>query len=174
MDRNELIQALRDLDSQVTSPFDLIVIGGAAMILHFAAPRATRDIDALVLQGDIAELRRAIQFVAHARGLPENWLSDAAKGFAGILPSDFQTRLSSFDFGLKHLRIYFLGRPEQAAMKIIALREQDLEDLEILLPQMSESEKQVLIQIAHHVARFRQDWAQKLQYFMQEQGWWSD
>ena len=56
-------------------------------------------------------------------------------------------------------------------MKIVALREQDLEDLELLLPLMSEADKETLIAIMHHVSTFRPDWAQKIQYFLQEQGW---
>ena len=66
------------------------------------------------------------------------------------------------------MRLYALGRPEQVAMKIVALREQDLE---LLLPKMSEAEKKVLVAIMHHVSRFRPDWAQKMQYFLQKQGW---
>jgi hypothetical protein len=72
---------------------------------------------------------------------------------------------------LTHLRLYALGRPEQVAMKIVALREQDLEDLELLMPLMSEADKNVLVAIMHHVARFRQDWALKIRYFLLERGW---
>ena len=67
--------------------------------------------------------------------------------------------------------MYVLGRPEQVAMKIVALREQDLEDLELLLPQLSSEEKQIILVIMHHVNKFRPDWAQKIQYFLEEQGW---
>lgn len=56
-------------------------------------------------------------------------------------------------------------------MKIAALRKQDLEDLELLLPKMSEDERQVLVGIMHHVSKFRPDWAQRIQYFLEEQGW---
>jgi len=74
-------------------------------------------------------------------------------------------------FPFQHLRLYALGLPEQVAMKIVALREQDLEDLELLLPQLSEEEKEVLLTIMYHVSRFRPDWAQRMRYFLQEQGW---
>ena len=47
------------------------MIGGAAMILHFGAARATRDVDALLLRGDMAELRRAITGVSREHNLPE-------------------------------------------------------------------------------------------------------
>lgn len=55
-------------------------------------------------------------------------------------------------------------------MKIVALREQDLEDLELLLPSMSEPDRETLLAIMHHVGTFRPDWAQKIKYFLQEQG----
>ncbi len=141
------------------------------MILRFGADRATRDIDVIVIGGDLSELRRAARAVADANNLPDTWLNDAAKGFSDILPPDFGHRLASLDFSLRHLRLYALGRPEQAAMKIIALREQDMEDLELLLPQLSDKEKTVLVGIMRHGGRFRPDWAQKMQYFLEEQGW---
>jgi hypothetical protein len=98
-------------------------------------------------------------------------MSDAAKGFADILPPNFRNRLTPMLLNLQHLRLYALGCPEQVAMKIVALREQDLEDLELLLPRMTEVDKQVLVTIMHHVGSFRPDWAQKIRYFLQERGW---
>ncbi len=171
MQRHELADALLALDENLTTSHDLIVIGGAAMILHFGASRATRDIDILLLRGDLAELRKAANIVAEEFGLPSDWLSDAAKGFADILPPDFYRRLIPLESNFRHLRLYALGLPDQTAMKIIALREQDLDDLEVLLPQLSEEERQVVARIAHHVDTFRPDWAQKMRYFLEEQGW---
>lgn len=141
------------------------------MILHYGARRATRDVDTLPLRGDVAELRRAVREVAHERNLPEDWMSDAAKGFADILPRDFSDRLIPLDLQLERLRLYVLSRPEQAALKIVALREQDLEDLEILMRGMSRSDKEVLVAVMRHVAASRPDWAQKIRYFLLEQGW---
>ncbi len=171
MDEQGLIRVLRTLDERLSSSFDLVLIGGAAMILHFGASRATRDVDVLVLRGNPTELRRAVKAVAREYDLPDDWMSDAAKGFADILPPDFYHRLTPLPFPFQHLRLYVLGRPEQVALKIVALREQDLEDLELLLPRLSEEERRVLIAITHHVSRFRSDWAQKMQYFLEEQGW---
>ncbi|MBT9166627.1 MAG: hypothetical protein DDT25_01320 [Chloroflexi bacterium] len=171
MDKRELIEALQALDKKLSSPIDIVLIGGAAMILYFGASRATRDIDVLVLRGDPTELRQGVKSVARERNLLEDWMSDAGKGFADILPPDFYHRLVPLAFTFQNLCLYALGRPEQAAMKIVALREQDLEDLELLLPQMSGGERQVLTGIVHHVSSFRLDWAQKMRYFLEEQGW---
>jgi hypothetical protein len=48
MDKQELTEVLRDLDGQLSSSCDVLLVGGAAMILHFGANRATRDIDVLL------------------------------------------------------------------------------------------------------------------------------
>lgn len=171
MDRTELIAAVQDLDRELAEPADIVIVGGAAMILHFGSARATRDIDIVAVQGDLADFRRAVSTVAAARGLPDDWISDAAKGFASILPGDFHTRLEPLEIGTTRLTLYVLGRPEQAAMKIVALREQDLEDLDLLLPLLTDSDRKVLVAIMNRVATFRPDWAQRIGYFLEEQGW---
>lgn len=56
-------------------------------------------------------------------------------------------------------------------MKIVALREQDLEDIEVLLPQLTDEDKQMVIKNMYHVNKTRSDWAQKIQYFLEEQEW---
>ena len=171
MNKYELVEDLQTLDEKLSSSFDIILIGGAAMILHFGAKRATSDVDILILRGDWEKLHQAIKEIAIEHNLPENWMNDAAKGFVDIFPPDFYHRLVPLSFKCQHLRFYALGNPEQVAMKIIALREQDIEDLELLLPKLSEEEKKILITIAQHINNFRSDWAQKIFYFLQEQGW---
>jgi hypothetical protein len=171
VDRLELTQLLHDLGNELTSPCDVILVGGAAMILYFGATRVTRDVDALLWRGDALELRRATAVVARRHHLPEDWMNDAVKGFADILPPDFPDRLVPIGSPLERLRLHVLGRPEQVAMKVVALREQDLEDLELLLPQLSQSDRRIVIAIVDHVATFRPDWAQKMRYFLLEQGW---
>jgi len=174
MDQKQLLVILQALDTRLTTSCDVVLVGGAAMILHFGAQRATHDIDALVLRGDWVALRQAIKAVAMEYDLAEDWLNDAVKGFADILPPDFYQRLTPLPFPLQHLRLYVLGRPEQTALKIVALREQDLEDLELLLPMLSEADKTTLLDIMHHVGTFRPDWALKIRYFLEEQGWKTD
>ncbi|MCD4785799.1 MAG: hypothetical protein K8T10_18425 [Candidatus Eremiobacteraeota bacterium] len=47
MDKNELIEALRELDKRMDIPCDILIIGGAAMIIHYGARRATNDVEIL-------------------------------------------------------------------------------------------------------------------------------
>lgn len=169
MDKLGLIKAI--LDSKLTCTEDIVIIGGAAMILHYNAARATNDVDILLLRGGKNELQKAMKLISEEHGLPENWINDAAKGFADILLPDFYHRLVSLDYGLKNIRLYVLGISEQVAMKIVALREQDLEDLDILLPRMDESDKKILVKIMNHLNTIRSDWALKIRYFLEERGW---
>ena len=64
MDKNELIEIIQELDNSLTESFDLILIGGAAMILYFGAERTTRDVDVFILRGRAPELRKAVKTVA--------------------------------------------------------------------------------------------------------------
>ncbi|MFZ1465994.1 MAG: DUF6036 family nucleotidyltransferase [Anaerolineae bacterium] len=171
MDESELLATLGQLDTRLTTAFDVVIVGGAAMILHFGASRATRDVDVIVLRGNLRQLRRAVAAVAVEAGLPEDWLNDGAKGFVGLLPPDFRTRLRPLEYPFKHLRLYALSLPDQVVLKIIALRAQDLEDLALLLPQVRDADRKDVIAAMHYLNRARSDWAQRVQYFLEEQGW---
>jgi hypothetical protein len=166
-----LVDALRALDRELSEPCDVVLFGGAAMILHFDAARATADVDALLLAGDGRAFRRAVENVASKLHLPRSWLNDAVKGFADLLPDDFRKRLAPLELGLRCLTLLSLGRPDLLIMKLAALREQDLEDIELLLSGLAEDEREVLVNSLARIAAFRPDWALKMRYFLQEQGW---
>ena len=170
MDKDELIGALREVDEELSSPCDVVLVGGASMILHFGASRATRDVDALFLRGDTAELRRAIREVSRKHDLPEAWMNDAVKGFAEVLSRDFYHRLVPLDLQFKHLRLYVLGRAEQVAMKVVALREQDRKTWSC---SHARCRTTIAVDWLRSLSSWqsRSDWAQKIHYFMLEQGW---
>jgi hypothetical protein len=171
MDEANLLTALSKLDGRLAAPFDVVIIGGAAMILHFGASRATRDVDVIVLKGDPRKLRAAVRAISADMGLPDDWLNDGVKGFASVLPPDFRDRLQRLVYPFEHLGLYVLGLPDQVTMKIVALRAQDIEDLTLLLPRLTSSDRRVVIANMHHLSRLRPDWAQRMQYFLEEQGW---
>ena len=48
---------------------------------------------------------------------------------------------------------------------------QELTEILENLDRMSEADRNVLIAIMHRAEAFRADWAQKIRYFLLEQGW---
>ncbi len=171
MDKNLLIKVLQELDKQVTYHYKIIIVGGAAMIMHFGATRVTRDIDAILVGDNLREIKKAAKNVAEKYQLDNDWLNDNVKGFAIVLPPDFNKRVTKLDIKLLNIEIFVLGLSEQLIMKIVALREQDLEDIEILLPQLTEKDKKIVIKNMDYISKFRPDWAQKIKYFLEEQQW---
>lgn len=171
MEIKDLKEIIKTLDRTLTESLDIVLIGGAAMILHFGSKRATRDIDAILIKGKSTVLEDAVKKISESYNLPKNWLNIAAKGFIDVLPQDFMNRLKPLKFNLKKVNLFVLGRVDQIAMKIVALREQDLEDLEILIKNITEREKEILRQNMLRLEQIRPDWAQKFYYYFLEQGW---
>lgn len=83
--RDQIEQALRRLGEIAVSEgqsIELLIVGGAAMMLGYDARPATRDVDAVFFEPPATSvIRRWVEQVASSAGLPNDWLNDAAKGF---------------------------------------------------------------------------------------------
>lgn len=103
------------------------ICGGAVMCLVFQTRKATKDIDAIF--EPTREIRKASRKVAHAFGIPEDWLNDAAKVYFHADPP----REPVLEFS--HLRVWAPRADYMLAMKCISARfdTHDKEDLEFLL-----------------------------------------
>ncbi|TAH49198.1 MAG: hypothetical protein EYC68_18900 [Chloroflexota bacterium] len=85
LSRTEIESALRrlgELAKQEQEQIQLVVVGGAVMLLVYQARLTTRDVDAVILSPrSTATVRKWVKQVAHELDLPEEWLNDGAKGY---------------------------------------------------------------------------------------------
>jgi predicted nucleotidyltransferase len=105
---------------------EIVIAGGAAMMLALGSRRATRDIDAYFLTESQA-IRVARDHIAETFGLPGDWLNDGVKGFFQTQPPT--TLLREYP----GLRVYTVTPEYLFAMKASAGRPQDIRDLEVLI-----------------------------------------
>ncbi|SRR6266436_2704345 len=130
-------QELANLGMQ--EPVRVLMIGGAYMLLLAKAPRSTDDVDILwleeedALQRAIYTLRDGVQIVADKNALEPDWFN-------------YMTHLLMFDLVIiprgklwrryGPLHIYIPPKEYILALKILAGREKDIGDCEILLQQI--------------------------------------
>lgn len=104
----------------------LYVVGGAAMALVFDARRVTRDIDASA-PGDQDRLWAAVGAVAARHALPPDWVNTRASAFMTNEPDDRATEIT-----LPGLRLTVASPEHLIAMKLRAMRDRDIADLDYL------------------------------------------
>ena len=109
---------------------DILLAGGAAMVLLLNAREATKDIDAY-FSGDVDALRTEVSAIANEFNLRPDWLNDGIKGFFFKAPP--QTLWADYP----GLRVYTVGLDYLLAMKVLALRNrQDEEDAKALVDRL--------------------------------------
>jgi predicted nucleotidyltransferase len=106
---------------------DIYVIGGAAMALAYDGRRSTRDIDAVFKpHGVVLEEARA---VADELGLPSWWLNEQASVY--VAPGGDAAAPHVFDH--PGLRVSAASPEHLLAMKVLAARRRDTEDISYLV-----------------------------------------
>lgn len=106
---------------------DVYVIGGAAMALAYDARRATRDIGAVFLPHGI--ILDEAQALAAELGLPRWWLNEQASIY--VAPGGDPDASLSFDH--PGLRVSTASPKHLLAMKAMAARRRDVDDLRLLV-----------------------------------------
>jgi predicted nucleotidyltransferase len=129
MDRDGILRLLTQvgclLESQGQTA-ELYVVGGAAMALTLDSRRTTADIDASV-SGASDAFWAAVETVGRDNGLPPDWLNTTATMFFTNEPDS-----DAVEFNMPGLRVLAGSAKHLIAMKLRALRERDMDDLEVL------------------------------------------
>ncbi len=121
-----MLRALELLDREIEAPAQLVVGGGAAMVLAYDHPLATEDVDAFAAKGGlrIAELAEAARAVAAELDAAPDWLNAHFETFTGVLPDGYGERLRPVFRGAR-LRVDALGPEDLLIMKCFAGRDKD-------------------------------------------------
>lgn len=121
--RADLERFLRAVDGALGRRVEVVVIGGAAAVIHYGVAGGTRDIDTWTAVG--RELLPALERARRATGLAVPFQrSGVADG-----PFDFESRLQRTLPALDRLVIRVPERHDLALMKVIQCDEQDLETI---------------------------------------------
>ncbi|MFI7071449.1 DUF6036 family nucleotidyltransferase [Micromonospora sp. WMMD754] len=130
LDRSAIEDAFRRLGDRLARRgvvADLYIFGGAAMALAYDSRRATRDIDAVFQpHGIVLDEARA---VADELGLPHWWLNEQASAY--VAPGGDATAPRVFDH--PGLRVAAASPEHLLAMKVLAARRRDAEDIRFLV-----------------------------------------
>lgn len=127
-----LLDALGEVLASRGQRYEVVAIGGSALLLLGYIHRATRDLDlvALIQGGRMvtakplpAALAEAVADVARARGLRPDWLNPGPTSLLDLgLPTGFAERLETRAY--KALTLHLAGRFDQIAFKLYAAVDQ--------------------------------------------------
>lgn len=133
----------RELADVEGGPFELFLVGGAALILLYGARASTQDVDAIVTRPEQgATVLDAARRIAPTLGLHDRWLSDTV-GMYIRRCSD-----GSLVFDGTQLRVYAAAPEQLLAMKLSAWRDSiDIKDAKLLLSKLPGELEEVWAQI---------------------------
>jgi predicted nucleotidyltransferase len=132
MDRQDITKYLRLLGEELLArgvTGEIVIAGGAFMLLVIQNRDTTKDIDAY-FSAEPKAIRDAARVIAEREDLPPDWLNDGIKGFFYEEPSV----QAWADF--PGLRIYMVTPEYAFALKSIAGRPEDIGDLRALITHM--------------------------------------
>jgi hypothetical protein len=130
---DELLGALGEQLEAAVQPFDLVVIGGSALLALGLVERTTRDVDVLAIAGPVglvpadplpSALAQARDRVAQDFGLPTDWLNPGPTELLRFgLPDGFLSRVETRTYG-PSLTIRYASRFDQIHFKLYAMVDQ--------------------------------------------------
>jgi hypothetical protein len=136
LSRDSILEALQSLAEELVPatppPVEIVIAGGAAVVLLYQARQTTRDVDAFPLTTiDPAALREAVRKVGLRHNLPEDWFNDGAKGYLhGLAPGEVVLERPS-------LIVRALAVQQLLAMKLCAWRDDiDIADARLLVSKL--------------------------------------
>jgi len=168
MNTDAIRHCLSLLGERLERDIEITLAGGAALHLAHGFTRGTQDIDALLSRPPFDEdLRRWLRAIGEEEEVGAEWLNNAAKAFVDVLDPGFLDRrihISRFE----RLDVHALDRKSLILMKLYAMRDPDLEDLERLQP--TQGEMEFVAGELDRIGRSRPDKAHRIQLYLEQGG----
>ena len=132
-DSARLLEALGVQLAAIGARYELVVVGGSALLALGLVSRATQDVDLVALRDDTGlrpaaplpdQLAAARDRVARDLGLPANWLNAGPAALLDFgLPGGFLSRATRHDHG-EALVVWYASRLDQIHFKLYATVDQ--------------------------------------------------
>ena len=164
MNREDIEKYLRMLGEELQKKQvigEILLVGGAVMLLEVGNREVTKDIDAYFEPQYSSEIREAAMTVADREGLPDDWLNDGVKGFFYSQPP--HKRWAEYP----GLRVYIATLDYILVMKVVAGRPQDVEDAKALIQMLRISDAQEVFSLIAKYTR-QQKLETRVQYIVEE------
>jgi hypothetical protein len=133
LSKKQILRCLEELSTEMEKQVikgEILLFGGAAMVLVFNARTSTKDVDAIFRPKK--EIYAISGKIARKYHLPEEWLNDSVKGF--ITSNNFKQNLF---IRYKNLSVYTPEPQYLLAMKCMSMRigmeSSDIDDVKTLL-----------------------------------------
>jgi len=146
MDSSEIDTYLRALDEElekrpIRKPVRIVVVGGVYMLFFLRNRAATKDVDILPLDfpdstnpnRETKVFRSAINTIAKTFRLRRDWMNDVVAAFTPPLPAESLMLWRDSP----NLQIYVPQADCMLALKLLAGRERDAEDIAALCAQLA-------------------------------------
>lgn len=140
---------------------EVLLVGGAVMLLEVGNREVTKDIDAYFEPKYAVVIRNAVATIAQREGLPDDWLNDGVKGFFHSQPP--HKRWAEYP----GLRVYVASLEYILVMKVVAGRPQDIEDAKALITTLKITNAQDVFDLIAKFTR-QQNVETRVQYIVEE------
>ena len=134
--RQDMVECFEDIANRIRFKFvkgTIYLVGGAAVAMAYDDSRMSIDIDARI-ESAHGEIQRAILDIARERGWPTTWLNEQPVHY---IPRG-EDSSSVTVFYHSNLTVRAAAPRRLIAMKMIAGRERDINDIAVLLPYAKE------------------------------------
>jgi hypothetical protein len=142
-----LLERLGGLAKERSEQIELLLVGGAVMVVVYEQRLSTHDVDVVILSPkDETTVRELVKQVAGECDLSEDWLNDAAKGYLVGMSQ------GPVIFSAPGITVKMPSTAQLLAMKLCAWRDDvDIEDARRLLLELTGDREKVWQAIEPHL-----------------------